>query len=282
MKAGMRTSTLTVQLIVLAGGPACSGAMHARGPASPAAIDEQPQEHKMSNQSDNPPLARRVSHTLVTHGVARQDPYYWLRDDERNDPQVLAYLKAEADYAAAQLAPLEDSRKQLYDEIVARIPKDDSSVPVYVDGYWYYTRVEEGSEYSVHCRRQGSLQADEQVFFDENVQAEGHAFYASGAVRVTVDGKTLAYAEDTLSRRIYAVRFRDLETGQDRAEVLEGTSGSLVWALDHRTLFYVKRDPETLRAHQVWRHALGTSQAEDVLVYDAPMPSRSKARIGSS
>ena len=222
----------------------------------------------MSEQSPQPPVARQVPHTLETHGVRRQDPYYWLRDDARKDPQVLAHLRAEQAYAQAQLAPLKRFREQLYDEIVARIPKDDSSVPYFLDGYWYYTRVEKDREYAVHCRRRGSMEAPEQVVLDENAQAEGHEYYASGAVRVSVDGKTLAYAEDTVSRRIYSIRFRDLDSGKEHADVLEGTSGSLVWALDHRTLFYVKRDPATLRAHQVWRHVLGTEQAQDVLVYD--------------
>jgi oligopeptidase B len=222
----------------------------------------------MPTDSPKPPIAREVPHTLQTHGVRREDPYYWLRDDARTSPEVLAHLRAEADYAQAQLAPLEDLRTELYDEIVARIPKDDSSVPYFLDGYWYYSRVEKDREYAVHCRRRGTLEAAEQIILDENLRAEGHDYYATGALSVSVDGKTLAYAEDTVSRRIYSIRFRDLDSGRDHEEVLQGTSGALVWALDHRTLFYVKRDPSTLRAHQVFRHVLGTPQAQDVLVYD--------------
>ncbi|MEM9070078.1 MAG: S9 family peptidase [Myxococcota bacterium] len=215
-----------------------------------------------------PPIAKTVPHELRAHDHVRSDPYYWMRSDDRSDPEVLAYLAEENAYAEAQLGPLTQFRETLFEEIVARIPQDDASVPYRRDGYFYYSRVEEGKEYSIFCRRQGSMEADEEVVFDENAEAEGHDYYAARGLNVTIDGKTLAYGEDTLSRRIYTLRIRNLETGENYPEAIEGTTGQSVWALDHRTLFYVKREEGTLRAYQVWRHVLGTDPSEDVMVFE--------------
>ena len=214
-----------------------------------------------------PPIAKQVPHELRAHGQVRQDPYYWMRSDDRSDEEVLAHLRAENAYADAMLGPLREHRDALFQEIVARIPQDDASVPYHLDGYWYYWREEEGKEYPIFCRKQGSLDADEQVLLDENARAEGHAYYATGGVMVSVDGNLLAFGEDTLSRRIYTLRFKDLRTGAILPDEIEGTTGVATWALDHRTVFYVKREEGTLRAYQVWRHVLGTPVTEDVLVY---------------
>ena len=216
----------------------------------------------------SPPLARRVSHTHETHGHSRQDPYFWLRDDHRRDPEILAHLNAEKAYAEAALKPLAAVRDELYEEIVSRIPQDDSSVPHRLDGWWYYQRVEEGREYPILCRRRETLDAPEEIFLDANTRAAGQAYYALGGASVSVDGHLLAFTEDTVSRRIYTLRFRDLRTGADLSDVIEGTTGGVVWALDNRTVFYVRRHEQTLRAHQVWRHTLGTSAEDDTLVFE--------------
>ena len=238
-------------------------ALCACGPRSGATM---PSEE--STDLPRPPIAKQVPHRLEAHGHVREDPYYWLRDDDHSDPEILEYLRAENAYAEAALAPLRGIRDSLYDEIVARIPKDDVSVPFRVDGYWYYSRVVEGGEYAIHCRRKETMEAPEEIILDENERAADHDFYALGGWSVTIDAKVLAFAEDTVSRRIYTVRFRDLDTGEFLPDVLEGTTGSVDWALDNQTAFYVKRDPQTLRAFQVWRHRLGTSQEEDVLVFE--------------
>ena len=213
-------------------------------------------------------MAKRVPHELRAHDHVRQDPYYWMRSDDRSDPEVLAHLEAENAYAEAQLERLRDFRTALYEEIVRRIPQDDESVPYRLDGWWYYDRVAEGKEYSIYCRKRGSMDAEEQIMLDANVEAEGHDFYDLAGMTVTVDGNTLAYAEDTVSRRVYTIKFRNLQTGENLPDVIEGTSGNMVWALDHQTLFYVKREEGTLRAYQVWRHRLGTPVTDDVLVYE--------------
>ncbi|HCH66326.1 MAG: oligopeptidase B [Deltaproteobacteria bacterium] len=226
----------------------------------------------MSNTSDpppvSPPIARREPRRLETHGHVREDPYFWMRDDHREDPEILAHLRAEQAYADAVLAPLNETRAELYDEIVSRIPQDDTSVPYRLDGWWYYHRVEQGREYPIYCRRRGSVDTAEEVFLDANQRADGHAYYSLGGASVSVSGHLLAFTEDTVSRRIYTLRFRDLRTGEDLEDEIEGTTGSVVWALDNRTVFYVRQHETTLRAYQVWRHTLGTAASEDTMVFE--------------
>ena len=224
-------------------------------------------------------MANRIAHLLSTHGVVRDDPYFWMRDDARSDRQVLAYLDAENEHTERALAAHRAFRQELFEEIVARIPADDASVAVRRDGYWQYVRNEEGKEYDIHCRLvatqpepqpgQGPVD-EEQVILDENREARGHDYYAARGPAVSVNGKTMVFGEDTVSRRIYTLRFRDLESGGDLDDRIEGTTGEAVWALDDATVFYVKREPGTLRAHQVWRHMLGSD--DDVLVYEESDP----------
>ena len=215
-----------------------------------------------------PPTAKQVPKDLVHHGHTRNDPYYWLRDDKREDPDVLAYLNAENAYAKAVLAPTEALQKALFEEMKGRIKKDDSSVPVLRRGYWYYSRFSGDGEYPVHCRRKGSMEAPEQVLLDVNVLARGHDYFAVAGRAVSENEQLLAYAEDTVSRRLYTIRVKDLRTGKVLPDAIPNTSGSLAWAADDKTLFYVRRDPTTLRPHAVYRHVLGTDVKDDVLVFD--------------
>jgi oligopeptidase B len=224
------------------------------------------------DDASTPPTPPREPKTLTAHGHERVDDYYWMRDDDRQDPRVLAHLQAETDYAKAWLAPRQGLQATLYDEIVGRIAKDDESVPVHLDGYWYYVRFVPGGEYPLYCRRQGTMDAPEHVFFDANRAADGEAYYQVTGLTVTRDGRTLAYAEDKVSRRVYDLRFRDLTTGEDHPEVIPGTSGDAAWALDHRTVFYVKKEEGTLREYQVWRHVLGTDPADDECVFEETDP----------
>ncbi|MEM1032630.1 MAG: S9 family peptidase [Myxococcota bacterium] len=223
-------------------------------------------------EAPRPPVAERRPHEHAAHGRRRVDPYHWMRDDDRKDPGVLAHLRDETAYADAVMAPLEALRGSLYDEIVGRIPPDDSSVPYLRDGYWYYQRVEAGREYPILARRKGTVDATEEVYLDANERAEGHAFYSLGGASVSADGRTLALSEDTLSRRIYTLRFKNLDTGAMLDDEIEGTAGGAVWAMDHRTVFYVRREEGTLRAHQVWRHRVGTAPSDDTLVYEESDP----------
>ncbi len=251
------TATLSILLLL----SACGGTTpQAEGPARGAD----------PTRADGPeaPSPPRRPHELRAHDQVRVDPYFWMRDDDRDDPEVLAHLQAEDAYAEAVLAPLGPLRERVFEEIVSRIPQDDASVPYRLDGYLYYQRFERGREYPILCRRRGSMEASEEVYLDANQRAEGQAYYALGGASVSVDGRTLAFGEDTVSRRIYTLRFKDLQTGELLPDTIEGTTGSAVWALDHRTVFYVRREAGTLRAHQVWRHQVGTDPAQDQLVYE--------------
>jgi oligopeptidase B len=218
------------------------------------------------------PIAPKRPHVMEIHGDQRVDPWYWMRDDERTDEEILAHLRAENAYTDHVLAPVAGLKDELLAEMRGRIKEDDSSVPQLRGGAWRYERFEETREYPVHCRRLGSMDASEEIVLDENERAEGHAFYELGGLEISQDGRTAALAEDTLSRRVYDVRFRDLPTGDLHDDVIEGTSGNVVWAADHRTLFYVRQDDMTLRPYQVWRHTLGTDQADDVLVFEEVDP----------
>jgi oligopeptidase B len=216
-------------------------------------------------QEPAPPVAKQVHVALEQHGVVRVDPYYWMND--RDDPDVVAYLEAENAYTEASMAHTKALQEVLFDEIKGRIQQTDMSVPYLRDGYYYYTRYEEGEAYPIYARKQGSLEAPEQVMLDVNRLAEGHAFYH---VRwdVSPGQDLLAYAADTLGRRLYTLRFKNLATGEDLPDVIPNVTGNVAWANDNRTLFYTRQDPQTLRWHRVYRHTLGTDAATDVLVYD--------------
>ena len=217
------------------------------------------------------PVAKEVPVRLEKHGDVRVDPYSWLRDDERTNPEVLAHLDAENAYATEQLGPVDGFRRKLFEEMIARMEPDDSSVPYLRDGYFYYDRFEAGGEYPLHCRKV-TLDGPEQVLIDANQEAKGRDFYQLHAVEVSPDGKRLAFAEDTVGRQICGSRFRDLETGRDYPDRIEDTAGMLAWAADNQTVFYARREEGTLRAHQVWRHRLGDDPASDTLVYEEQDP----------
>ena len=213
-----------------------------------------------------PPHAKKVPHELTTHGHTRVDPYYWLR--EREDSEVIAYLEAENAYMEAEMAEYKDLEKKLFEETKARIKQDDASVPVHNDGYWYYTRFEEGQQYPLYCRSTNRNQADEQVILNVNKLAEGHEFCSVRGNRVSTDRNLLAFGVDFVGRRKYTVRVKDLTTGELLPDELVDVTGNMAWANDNKTLFYTRQDPETLRSYRVYRHTLGTDPAEDVLVYE--------------
>ncbi|MEN1956029.1 S9 family peptidase [Luteimonas sp. MJ204] len=230
-----------------------------------------------------PDVEKRAHEVRAPHGAVRQDEYYWLRDDAREDKAMLAYLEAENAYVDQVVAPLEPVEDALYDEFIARIKQDDASVPYRERGWWYYSRYETGRDYPVHARRrdaEGLGAADimrlneagdfaaEQVLLDVNAMAEGKDYFSVGVYEVSPDNRILAWADDSVGRRQYTIRFRDLETGRDFPESIAGLSADMVWADDNRTLFYVENDPDTLLTVRVKKHVLGTPVADDVLVYE--------------
>lgn len=219
-------------------------------------------------QSTTPPMAQRRPHRLEMHGDVRVDDYFWLR--ERENPEVIAYLEAENAWTQAVMAHTEGLQVQLFEEIKGRIKQDDSSVPYLLDGYWYYTRYEDGKEYAIYCRKRGSLDAEEEIILDVNPLAEGHGYYAASGRQVSVNGEILAFAADTVGRRKYTILFKDLRTGEMLDDVLPMTTSNLTWANDNRTVFYTRQDPETLRWYRIYRHTLGTDPAQDERVYEEP------------
>ncbi|HUH89934.1 MAG TPA: S9 family peptidase, partial [Lysobacter sp.] len=219
--------------------------------------------------SVTPPDVEKRPYTVTApHGAQRQDEYYWLRDDSREDAGMLAYLNAENAYVDTVMAPLKAVEDTLYEEIVGRIKQDDSSVPYRQRGWWYYTRFETGQDYPVHARRNGTMDADEQVLLDVNAMAAGKEYFSVGDWEVSQDNRLLAWAEDDVGRRQYVIRFRDLDTGKVLDDVISGVSANIVWADDNRTVLYVENDPETLLTVRVKKHVLGTPASDDVLVYE--------------
>ena len=217
--------------------------------------------------SVQPPVAEKIPHEMNQHGVQRNDDYYWMRDDDRKDPKIIAHLEAENSYKKAQFAPYESLQQTLFDELVGRLDKDESSVPYLWHSHWYSRRYQQGFEYPIIARSK-VLGETETILLDVNVRAEGQDFYGLGGVTVSPDESMLAFGEDLLSRRMYKIYFKSIESGEFLKDILEGTDGRLVWANDNQHVFYIKKDPQTLLGNQVFRHQLGTEQAQDVLVYE--------------
>jgi len=209
-----------------------------------------------------PPVAKKLSRTDTRHGDVRVDDYGWLR--EKGSPDVVAYLEAENAYTAAVLAPTVGLQETLYAEMKARIQETDLSVPYRFGEFFYYSRTEEGKQYSIRCRKRGSLDAPEEVTLDLNALAEGHPYLGLGAYAVSDDGNLLAYSTDITGFRQYTLFVKDLRTGELLPDRVEKTV-SVVWAADNATLLYTVED-DAKRAYRLYRHRLG--EAEDALVYE--------------
>ena len=215
----------------------------------------------------NAPIATKKTHIHDIHNHQRRDDYFWLRDDNRENPEVLNYLEQENAYTEQQMLPLQGLQADLYDEMVARQEPELESVPYFKKGYWYVTRFDEGDDYSIYCRYKGTMDAPEEIFLDCNERAEGHEFYELGDLSLSPNAMLMAYSEDTVSRRQYTLRIKDLLSGEELDDVIEDTS-AVVWANDNKTLFYVKNHSETLLPYQVYRHTLGDDVKNDQLVYE--------------
>ena len=222
------------------------------------------------------PIAKKIPEALTIHNDTRIDNYFWMRlsDEQKNadmaDAQtqdVLDYLNAENDYLEKTMSHTEKLQKTIYDEIVGRIKKDDQSVPVKDNGYSYYSRFEEGGDYRLYCRKKIGSDKEE-IMLNGPQMAEGYAYFGFGSRSVSPDNKLLSYGIDTISRRRYTIYFKNLESGELLADKLENTTGGTTWANDNKTVFYTTKDPVTLRSNKIYKHVLGTSQSEDVLVYE--------------
>jgi oligopeptidase B len=221
-------------------------------------------------KKDMPPKAKKIPHAMSLHGDTRVDNYYWLRDDERENPDVLSYLHLENDYGKRVMDSQQALQERLLKEMVGRIPPRDISAPYSHNGYRYRQVYETGNEYAIYQRQSVMMSEwDEwEVLLDANRRAAHSEFYTMGGMAITLDNAIMALAEDYLSRRQYGLRFRNLETGNWYPEVLDNVSTSFVWANDSSTLYYVRKHPKTLLPYQVWRHTVGHPSSEDELVYE--------------
>ena len=224
-----------------------------------------------------PPVPKKESYEITTHGDKRIDNYYWMRlsDEQKKsknpDEQtkaVIAYINQENNYTQKSLLHTNKIQENLYDEIVARIQKDDETVPYLDNGYFYYSRYEEGKEYAIYCRKKGSLDSEEQIILDGNELSKGFDYFAVGGRSVSPDNNWLAYSLDTLSRRFYTIYFKNLSSGKVLKHSIPNTSGSVAWANDNQTIFYTSKNQVTLLSEKIYRHKLDTSHEQDVLVYE--------------
>ncbi len=227
-------------------------------------------EHLAQNPDLKPPVCKKIPKELTIHGDTRIDNYYWL--NQRDNPEVIAYLEAENEYTRRVLEPVKPFEDELYDEIIGRIKQTDMSVPYKDNGYWYYVRYDEGKEYPLYCRKKKDLETGtEEIMLDVNQLAEPYDFYNVTGPSVSPDNKILAYGEDTLSRRIYTIRFKNLETGEMLEDFIPNTTGGAVWANDNQTVFYSVKD-ETLRSYKIFKHRLGTPADADEEVFHEADP----------
>ncbi len=216
------------------------------------------------NQKVSVPKAKKIAKELSIHGDTRIDNYYWLND--REDQNVIDYLNAENTYREGVMAHTTDFQASLFKEIVGRIKQTDMSVPYKKDGYYYFTRYEEGKEYPIHARKKETLEASEEIMLNVNELAKDFEYYAVGGTSVSTNNQLLAFGEDTVSRRIYTLRFKNLVTGEYLADRIENTTGSAIWANDNQTVFYTRKD-ESLRPFKIFKHKLGAPASEDVEIY---------------
>jgi oligopeptidase B len=215
-----------------------------------------------------PPSVAARPHQVEAPNGFRQDDYYWLRDDSRSDKEVIRYLEAENAYADATLAHTKPLQEQIYKEIVGRIKQDDSTVPYRKRGYWYYRRYDTGKEYPIYARKRGTLDASEQVMLDANEMARGQRFFQVGGWAVSPDNRLLAWTEDTVGRGQYALRVKNLESGEVLRDKIVNVDPDIAWAADNRTLLYVAKDPVTLLGDKVRKHVLGSDPSQDSLVFE--------------
>lgn len=210
------------------------------------------------------PKAKQQEKILNTHGDTRIDYYFWL--NERENPEVLQYLKDENIYCEAIMKDTEPLQEFLFEEMKSRYKKDDQSLPYFFNQYWYIVRYEKGKEYPIFARKFQSLKNKEEIIIDANTLAEGYDFFEIGSIVVSPSNTIASFSEDTLGRRIYTIKFKNLETGKVLPDIIENTTGKVVWANDNQHIYYIRKD-KNLRAYQVWRHKLGSNSEKDVLIF---------------
>lgn len=212
------------------------------------------------------PIAKEVPKSLKKHKEIRVDNYFWLND--RENPEVIDYLNQENAYYQSMTLHTKGLQEDLYEEMKGRIKEDDSSVPYFYNGYYYITRFETGQDYPIFARKKGALSAEEEILFNCNELAKGHAYFKLGGLSISPDNKFASFGVDIVGRRIYTIQFKNLETGEILPDRIENATGGSVWANDNKTVFYTKQDQVTLRADKIFRHKLHTDATKDILVFN--------------
>ena len=212
------------------------------------------------------PTVAKKPKVMKIHGDVRTDNYYWL--NEKENPEVISYLNAENDYYNKITAHTNQFQEDLFQEMKSRIKEDDSSVPYKSNGYFYITKYVKGGQYPIYYRREIENNGKEKVLFNVNEMAEGYDFFTLNSFSVSPDNKLVTYGVDTVSRRQYDIRIKNIETGKVYPEIIKNTTGSATWATDNKTIFYTHKDPETLRSTKIMKHILGTPTEEDIVVYE--------------
>jgi len=213
-----------------------------------------------------PPKAKKIAKTLALHGDLRIDNYFWMNNKE--DPEVIAFLNRENQYNEEMTAHTKEFQQKLFEEMKGRIKEDDESVPYKLNEYWYLTRFETGKDYPIYSRKKEWLDAPEEILFNVNEMASGFDYYSLGGLNISPNNKMVAFGVDTLGRRKYTIQIKNLETGKIYPEKIEMTTGGSTWANDNKTLYYTKKDEQTLRSNQIYKHILGTNPVNDSLVYE--------------
>lgn len=221
--------------------------------------------HLMINNKVQPPIAKKIPKKLIVHGDERIDDYFWL--NQREDPMVIEYLNAENAYFEHMTAHTKHLEANLFEEMKSRIKEDDESVPYKYNGYWYIVKYETGKDYPVYTRKKETLEAEEELLFDCNEMAKGYDYFKLVGLSVSPDNTMISFGVDTVGRRQYSIRIKNLTTNEIYQDHLENTTGSASWANDNKTLFYTNNDEKTLRSDKIFKHKLGQNEIEDILVY---------------
>ena len=212
------------------------------------------------------PRAEKTNKIITAHNHERIDEFYWL--NERGNPKVIDYLNSENDYRNSYMEDYKGLENELFEEIKSRIKEDDSSVPYLDNGYYYYTRFEKGKQYPIYCRKKDNLKNDEEILIDVNKMSQGHEYFRIGGIDISPNNKIMAYSVDTISRRLYTVHFKNLETGEKNTHTISNTSGGVSWANDNITLFYNQKNTKTLRTEKVMRHSFNQNQKDEEVYFE--------------
>ena len=212
-----------------------------------------------------PPDVKKIPKSLIKFNDKRIDNYYWLR--ERENPSVIEYLNRENDYYKKMTLHTKDFQDKLFHEIKNKIKQEDQSVPYFLNGYWYVTKYKENLDYPIYFRYKDSLKSKEEILFDCNKLAQSHDYFNLSNFKVSPNNKIVAFSVDTVSRRLYTIKFKNLDNGEILKDEIINTSGTFAWASDNSTLFYTNRDTQTLRNDKIFKHKIGDALVDDKLVF---------------